>query len=134
MANDQNQCNFTGRLGQAVDLRYTSGGTAVANVTIAVGRKKKLNGEWKDVTEWVPLVLFDKKAEALAKHSGKGLRIGVTGEFQTRKWQDQSGNDRYKSEILVNDLRLIDFKENAQKQAPQGQEPSSDDFDDDIPF
>ena len=153
MANDLNQCFFIGRLGRDPELRYTGGGDAVCNTSIAVGWKTKD----KEGTEWVPLVFFGRLAEIVGQYCEKGSRIQVSGGFITRKWTDRDGNDRYTSEIRVQQLQLLDGKpggasntqdrsqgaqsarDDAPRQAnakPEQAKPATgfDDMDDDIPF
>lgn len=141
MSKDLNHCTFIGRLGRDPDIRYTGGGSAVANFSIAVGEKyKDKGGDWVETTEWVNLVAFGKLAEIIEQHLSKGSRIYASGRFKTRKWQDKSGNDRYTTEIVVNELIMLDSKPAEPKQAntkPAQQEeafPGDDDGFDSIPF
>lgn len=147
MANDLNQCNFTGRLGRDVEIKYTAGGTAVANISIAVGGRRKNNDQWEDTTTWVPIVLFGKKAELAEKYLSKGSHVRITGKFQVQKWQDNDGKDRYNTEIIADDMQFIGGKQSQgggqqqrpaqQQRAPQQQQqaaPTVDSFDEDIPF
>lgn len=154
---DMNQCNFIGRLGRDPEIRHLPSGGAVANFSIAVGKKwrDKTSGEQKEHTEWVPVVCYGKTAEIVGQYARKGGRLRVTGEFQTRKWQDkQTGADRYTTEINAGEVQLLDGhgqgdggqgrdannggqqqrqQAPAQRQAPQ-QGGGNGQFDDDIPF
>lgn len=144
MANDLNQCNFIGRLGKDVDLRFTPSGDAVANFSIAVGWK----GKSKEGVEWVNIVAFGKLGQICGDYLKKGSRIFVSGNMRTRKWQDQNGNDRYSTEIVASDMQMLDSKpSDGQQSAPQreaqpqrdaqytqGPAPGAQDFEDDIPF
>lgn len=147
MANDLNQCNFIGRLGQDPEIRHLPNGDAVANISIAVGEryKDKQSGQKVESTEWVRCVAFRKTAEIISEYLRKGSKVFVTGKMKTRKWQDQSGQDRYSTEIIINNMQMLDSKQDGQvshsvlQQSATAQRPAQkpdgvDDFDDDIPF
>ena len=136
MARDLNQCNFIGRLGKDVELRYAASGDAIANFTIAVGEswKDKQTGQKQEKTAWVPIVMFGKLAEIAGQYLQKGSKVFISGKFQTRKWQDQSGADRYSTEVVVDgfsgQMQMLDAKpeggqnpvsQQAPQQAPQAQ-------------
>jgi single-strand DNA-binding protein len=151
MSNDLNRCEFIGRLGADPETRYTQGGAAITNIRIAVGAawKDKATGEAKERTEWIPLVFLGKLGEIAGKYLSKGDQVFVAGEFRTRKWQDKDGQDRYTTEISVNELKMLGGKSgrgaqsgqagtdqaarNRASQAAQAPKPAQD-FDDDIPF
>lgn len=109
MANDLNQCTFTGRLGKDPELRYTASGSPVANFSIAVGEtwKDKESGEKKDKTEWVNIVAWGRLAETAGEYLKKGARVLIGGKLQTRKWQDKDGNDRYTTEIVADQMQML---------------------------
>lgn len=137
MANDLNQCNFIGRLGKDPEQRFMPDGSAVCNFSIASGWKSKD----KEGAEWVNIVAFGKLAEICAQYLSKGSRIFVSGKIRTRKWQDQSGQDRYTTEIVANEMQMLDGKPDGQAAPRQQQQPAQqqssgfDDFPDDkIPF
>lgn len=139
MANSQNLCLFTGNLGKDPEVRYAQSGAAVANFSIALSGRKKVNNEWTEHTEWVNLVAFGKVAEIIRDYAHKGSKIRVSTHVQTRKWQDQSGQDRYNTEFVIDDLELLTPKQEGQ--APRQQQPAPqqaaqpvDDIDDLIPF
>lgn len=151
MANDLNRCEFIGRFGNPPELKYLANGDPVASFSIAVGSSwKDKQGQKQDATEWVRLSAFGKLAEIIGQYCDKGSRVYVSGKMKTRKWQDKSGQDRYTTEIIANELQLLDGKDGlqpqknpAQQQAPkpvprheQYREgaPSDDMYDDDIPF
>lgn len=146
MANDLNQCNFTGRLGKDPESRVLPGGETVTNFSMAVGKSwKNKDGEKQERTTWVPVTTYGKLAEIVAKYARKGLQVRVTGEFQARKWQDKDGNDRYSTDIIASDFQMFGGKEDGGAQgggqqrapAPQAARPAqapADSFDDDIPF
>jgi single-strand DNA-binding protein len=134
MSKDLNQCNFIGRIGKDIDLKYMPNGNAVANFSIACGDDyKDKNGQKVEQTNWINIVLFGKRAEVLSQYCGKGSRIFVTGKQTTRKWQDQSGADRYTTEVVASDFQMLDGKSDGQQNqhgnqqgAPQsqGQQPN----------
>ncbi|PLT26723.1 single-stranded DNA-binding protein [Pseudoalteromonas sp. MelDa3] len=122
MANDLNQANFIGRLGKDPEIRYTQSGQAAASFSIAVGSKwkDKNTGQQKENTEWVNLVAFGKLAEIMGEYLRKGSQIFVTAKFRTRKWQDQSGADRYTPEFVVENMQMLDSRQDNQHQGNQG--------------
>lgn len=141
MANDLNQCTFTGRLGRDVEQRFLPNGDAVANFSIAVGWKSKD----KEGAEWVNIVAFGKLAEICAQYLSKGSKVLISGAMRTRKWQDKAGNDKYTTEIVADKMLMLDGKQersdpqddNAashEAQRPAQRAPSGADFEDDIPF
>lgn len=127
MANDLNQCNFIGRLGQDVEIKYLPSGEAVANLGIAVGEnwKDKQTGAKQERTEWIRAVAFGKLADIMGQYLTKGSKVFISGKMRTRKWQDQSGADRYSTEIVVKDMQMLDGKQDNQQggyqQAPRQQ-------------
>lgn len=98
-----NQCNFIGRLGRDVEVRYTQNGKAVANFSIACTEKRKD----QEFTEWINIVAWDKLAEISEKYLSKGSLVYVSGKYQTRKWQDNDGKDRYATEIVIHDMKML---------------------------
>ena len=123
MARDLNRCEFIGRLGQDPDIKYSAAGDAVANISIAVGKSwvDKNTNEKHEQTEWVRIVAFKQLAKIMGEYLKKGSKIFVAGEFRTRKWQDQNGQDRWTTEIVANDMIMLDGKpahsDRAQQQA-----------------
>lgn len=141
MANDLNRCEFIGRLGRDPEVRYQTSGSAVANISIACGWK----GKDKEGTEWVPVVFFGRLAEVVGEYLRQGSKVYVSGRYRTRKWQDQSGQDRYTTEIVANDMQMLGGGQrpsepsqqspSIQDHAGPGPAGNIDDFDDDsIPF
>ena len=131
MANDLNQCNFIGRLGDDPDVHYLPTGSAVVNFSIAVGSKwkDKNSGETKESTEWVRLVAFGKTAEIVGEYLRKGSQVFVTSSCRTRKWQDQNGADRYTTEFVVDNMQMLGSRQQssngqANQAAPQAQAPA----------
>lgn len=145
-----NKCIIMGNLGQDPEVKYTANGNAVANITVATSDswKDKNTGEQRDKTEWHRIVLFGKIAEIAGEYLRKGSQVYVEGQLQTRKWQDQNGQDRYTTEVVVQwpvgQMQLLGSKQGGQQQPqqpqmqqqpqqPQYNEPPMD-FDDGIPF
>ncbi|HEM8865378.1 TPA: single-stranded DNA-binding protein [Providencia stuartii] len=93
-----------GYLGQDPEIRYIPNGGAVANLTLATSEtwRDKQTGEMREKTEWHRVVIFGKLAEVAGEYLKKGSQIYVEGSLQTRKWTDQSGQDRYTTEVVVN--------------------------------
>jgi single-strand DNA-binding protein len=154
MARGVNKVILIGNLGQDPEVRYMPNGQAVANVTIATSEswKDKNTGEQQEKTEWHRLVLFRRLGEIAGEYLKKGSKIYIEGKLQTRKWQDNTGQDRYTTEIVVNELQMLDSKgqgssggqpapAGGQAQAPSDapqQAPAPTmagaEYDDDIPF
>ena len=109
-----NQCNFIGRLGKDPEVKYTNSGKAVASFSLACGEKR--GGQ--EYTEWVKVVCWDKLAEIVGEHLTKGSQCFISGRMQTRKWQDQSGADRYITEIVAKEMKMLSPKQGGQ-QGPQ---------------
>jgi single-strand DNA-binding protein len=104
-----NRCEFIGNLGRDPEVRALQNGDSVANFSIAVTEKwrDKASGERKERTTWVPIVAWGPLAKVVEQYLRKGSKVYVAGAFETRKWQDQNGNDRYTTEIV---LRGFDAK------------------------
>jgi len=149
MSKDLNLCQFIGRLGNDVEMRYTQSGSAVANLSIACGDDyKDKQGQKVEQTNWIKVVAFGRTAEVMGEYLKKGSQVYVSGKQVTRKWQAQDGTDRYSTEINCNDFQMLDSKSDSgdmsggqQRQQPQGgqqqqSQPQSNGFDgsDDIPF
>ena len=157
MARGVNKVILVGNLGNDPDIRYTAGGAAVANISVATAEswKDKNSGEQQERTEWHRIVFFGRLAEIVGEYLRKGSQVYVEGRLQTRKWQDKEGHDRYTTEIVANEMQMLGSKSGGSanyESAPQSQpaqnytpEPqaapasspakaAADDFDDDIPF
>lgn len=160
MARGVNKVILVGNLGNDPDIRYTAGGAAVANISIATAEswKDKNSGEQQERTEWHRVVFFGRLAEIVGEYLRKGSQVYVEGRLQTRKWQDKEGHDRYTTEIVANEMQMLGSKsggsanyepasqsqpEHSNAPQPQSQSapapaqsptPAADDFDDDIPF
>ncbi|MFD1009305.1 single-stranded DNA-binding protein [Oceanisphaera ostreae] len=98
-----NKVILIGHLGQDPEVRYMPNGNAVANITLATSEtwRDKQSGEQKERTEWHRVVFFGKLAEIVGEYQRKGSQIYIEGRLQTRKWQDQSGQDKYTTEVVV---------------------------------
>ena len=153
-----NKVILIGNLGQDPEVRYMPNGNAVANVTLATSEswKDKNTGENQDRTEWHRLVFFRRLAEIVGEYCKKGSKIYVEGKLQTRKRQDQNGQDRYTTEIVADQMQMLDSRgaggsaafdssqpaqQSAQQSAqqpaqsaPAAAPPPDTGFDDDIPF
>ena len=149
MARGINKVILVGNLGNDPDIRYTAGGAAVANISLATtdSWRDKESGEQQDRTEWHRIVFFGRLAEIVGEYLRKGSQDYVEGRLQTRKWQDKSGNDRYTTEIVANEMQMLGGRggggmqqSNEPASAPMAENPASaapsdNDFvDDDIPF
>ncbi len=99
-----NKVILIGHLGQDPEIRYMPSGGAVANLTLATSEswRDKQTGEMKDRTEWHRVCIFGKLAEIAGEYLRKGSQVFIEGQLQTRKWIDQSGQDRYTTEVVVN--------------------------------
>lgn len=161
----RNKVELIGRLGQDPEVRTTTNGTKVASLSVATSERwrDKTTGEQKEATEWHRVVLWDKLAELAEQYLFKGSEVLLVGKLQTRKWQDQSGQDRYTTEVVLQgpraEMQFLGKPANdnshgggqkqqrqqfsgggqqqrqatGQQQKPSGNEPPTD-FDDDIPF
>jgi len=146
MARGINKVILIGNLGSDPDVRYTPGGAAVANLSVATTEswKDKNTGERQDRTEWHRVVLFGRLGEIAGEYLKKGSKVYIEGKLQTRKWQDKQGQDRYTTEIVANDLQMLDgrgseanFGGSNNQSEPMAQPVGAGDFadfDDDIPF
>lgn len=163
MARGINKVILIGNLGRDPEVRYTAGGSAVANLRIATTEswRDKQSGEKKEATEWHSVVLFGKTAEIAGEYLKKGRTVYIEGRLQTRKYQDKDGQERYSTEVVASDMQMLGGGEGrgesggfgggrqaaAEEPAwgggapagrPGGGKPPADDFggdfEDDIPF
>ena len=126
MARGINKVTIVGHLGDAPEVKYLPNGNAVANFSVAVTEswKDKNTGQQQDKTEWIRVVVFGKIAEHCGAYLKKGSLVYVSGKLQTRKWQDQSGQDRYTTEVVVDmkgEVQFLDRKENSSQSSNQQQ-------------
>jgi len=154
-----NKVILIGNLGRDPEVRYTPGGSAVCNVSIATTRtwKNKESGEKQEETEWHRVVFFDRLAEIAGEYLKKGRSVYVEGRLRTRKWQDKEGKDNYTTEIFALEMQMLGSREGmgaaagadehadgGRSSAPAPRSAASkpaaksatgfDDMDDDIPF
>ena len=103
MARGVNKVILVGNLGRDPEIRYMPNGNAVANLTLATTEswKDKQTGDQQEKTEWHRVVMFRRLADIAGEYLKKGSQIYIEGKLQTRKWQDQSGNDRYSTEVVI---------------------------------
>jgi len=153
MARGVNKVILIGNLGADPEVRYMPSGGAVANVRIATSEvwKDKQTGENQERTEWHTVVYYNRLAEIVGEYLRKGSKIFVEGSLRTRKWQDKSGQDRYTTEIIGNELQMLDSKgaganvptsntdtakvsDNTPQAEYQSSSRNTSDLDDDIPF
>jgi single-strand DNA-binding protein len=146
-----NKVILIGNLGQDPEVRYMPNGNAVANITVATTEtwKDRNTGENQERTEWHRVVLFRRLAEIAGEYLKKGAKVYLEGKLQTRKWQDQNGQDRYTTEVIADQMQMLDSRGaggaggGAAPMERGGAAPSQGgaadtgfggDFDDDIPF
>ncbi|WP_404376523.1 single-stranded DNA-binding protein [Vreelandella aquamarina] len=112
MARGINKVILIGNLGQDPEVRFTPSGTAVANLNLATSDTwmDRQSGQRQERTEWHRVVLFNKTAEIAQQYLKKGSKVYIEGRLQTRKWQDQNGQDRYSTEIVANDMQMLDSR------------------------
>jgi single-strand DNA-binding protein len=111
MAKDLNKVQLTGRLGADPEPRYTPQGSAVTTFRVASNRRwKSADGEDHEETEWFRIVAWNKLGEICAKYLTKGSRVYIEGRLQTRSWQDQEGQTRYTTEVIANDMIILDSR------------------------
>lgn len=103
-----NKVILIGNLGVDPEIRYTQSGTPVVNFRIATTERwKDKEGQQKEQTEWHSIVAWRRLAEICGEYLSKGSRVYIEGKLQTRKWQDQNGNDRYTTEIIANEMKML---------------------------
>jgi single-strand DNA-binding protein len=146
MARDLNKVMIIGRLGRDPEMRYTPGGSPVTTFSVAAGRQwKDGNGEPREETEWFNVVAWNKLAEICHEYLRKASRVYIEGRLQTRQWQDQEGQTRYRTEVIATDMIILDSRpardsqpqdEPERRPAPRGgyQYDAPDIGDEDIPF
>lgn len=159
-----NKVILIGNLGRDPEVRYTPGGSAVCNISLATTRnwKDKNSGEKMEETEWHRVVFFDRLAEIAGEYLKKGRPVYVEGRLKTRKWTDKDGVEKYTTEVMADQMQLLGGREGMGgpdegggyargggegRQAPRATAPAGaakpaaakpstgfDDMDDDIPF
>ena len=152
-----NKVILVGNLGAKPEIKYASNGNAISNLSVATSESwtDKNTGQKQERTEWHRVSLFGKVAEIAGQYLDKGSKVYVEGKLQTRKWQDQSGQDRYTTEVVISGfsgtLQMLDRRDDSnssmQSQPQSKQQPTQtaqqapsitpvaqDEFEDDIPF
>ena len=132
-----NKVIIVGNLGRDPEVRYTADKKAIANIAVATSERytDKTSGEKKEITEWHRIVFFNRLAEIASEYLKKGSSVYVEGRLQTRKWTDQSGTERYTTEIVADQMQMIGGKSDASPAAkPKAAPKPADDMEDDIPF
>ena len=136
-----NKVILIGHLGKNPELRTTQSGTSVCNLTVATDEGyTDRDGNKVDRTEWHRVTAFQRQAENCANYLRKGSLVYVEGSLQTRKWQDQQGQDRYTTEIKAERVRFLDRRQDGgqpAQQRPQRQEQARREepqYTDDVPF
>jgi single-strand DNA-binding protein len=111
---------LSGRLERDPELRFTPGGKAIAEFTLASGQKfKNAQGEDKETTAWIGCSVFGPRAEFAGKYLKKGLRTNLQGQLVTEEWEDkQTGQKRSKTKVKVTNIEPIDWPDKAEKQQP----------------
>lgn len=119
MARGVNKVILVGNVGQDPEVRYTAGGSAIANLSIATSEawRDKQSGQMQERTEWHRVVFWARLAEIVGEYVKKGSKIYVEGRLQTRKWSDPQGVERYTTEIVASELQLLDGRGAAGPQA-----------------
>ncbi|MDG2271344.1 MAG: single-stranded DNA-binding protein [Halioglobus sp.] len=148
-----NKVIIVGNLGNDPEVRYSQAGAAITNISVATSEvwKDKQTGQPQERTEWHRIVFFNKLAEIAGEYLRKGSKVYIEGQLRTRKWQDKEGQDRYTTEIVSNEMQMLDARgANSPDRAPGDFDQSappppkpltppkspvdSGNFDDDIPF
>ena len=147
-----NKVILIGRLGRDPEMRYTSSGTAVVNFSLATNHPvKDQSGNNSDQTEWHQIVAFGRTAEVANEYLTKGRLVYIEGRLQTRSWDDQNGQKKYKTEVVCSTLQFLggrgeteDSADSATEHAPpvdesaddsnNGKEKAPAEEEDDLPF
>ncbi len=116
MARGVNKVILIGNLGSDPEVRYTPSGSAVANVNLATSEtwRDKTSGELQDRTEWHRIVFFNRLAEIVGEYLHKGSKIYVEGSLRTRKWQDKNGIERHTTEIIANEMHILESRKGSE--------------------
>ena len=143
MAKDLNRVMLIGRLGQDPELKYTQAGVAVAKFSVATDSSwKDQDGNWQKATEWHNVTAWKRHAEICAEYLRKGSKVYLEGRLSTSSWEDENKKKHYKTEVVLNDMIMLDSKTSgpgASKSAGEGTVETStateaDSKNDDLPF
>jgi single-strand DNA-binding protein len=134
MSKGVNRATIIGRLGQDPEVRYMPNGNAVANFTVATSEQwKDQQGQKQEKTEWHRITIYGKLAEIAGKYLHKGSNVYLEGRLQTREWTDQQQVKRYTTEIIANEMQMLDGapqqqgQQQAQPMQQQRQQPVQQD-------
>lgn len=122
-----NKVILVGNLGNDPEQKAMPNGDAVTNITVATSEswKDKQSGQQQERTEWHRVVFFNRLAEIAGQYLRKGSKVYLEGQLRTRKWQDQSGQDRYTTEIVAKEMQMLDAaNQNGQQQQQYQQQPA----------
>ena len=127
MARGINKVILVGNLGNDPEIRYTPNGSAVTTLNLATSNawRDKQSGEMQERTEWHRVVFFNRLAEIAGDFLKKGSKVYVEGNLRTRKWQDKNGNDRFTTEIIANEMQMLDNRNSNQKNAQSENEATA---------
>ncbi len=127
-----NKVQLIGHLGADPESRFTTSGSAVANLTLATNESwRSAEGDTKEKTEWHRVVVFGKMAETAAKYMKKGQLVYIEGRLQTRSWEDKDNIKRYTTEVLCDNFTMLGRKTDDSSSTSSSKEPEQDD---DLPF
>ena len=137
-----NKCMIIGRLGADPEMRYTANGSAVTNFNVATSRQyTTADGERRDETEWFSVVTWNRLAEICSQYLVKGREVYVDGRMQTRSWEGQDGQRRYKTELIAENVQFLGGRQDTERTAdlaatglPVGADADGDVEPDDLPF
>ncbi|HBF43431.1 MAG TPA: single-stranded DNA-binding protein [Desulfobacteraceae bacterium] len=135
-----NKVILVGRLGRDPEVKYTPSGAAVANFSIATSEqwKDKETGEKQERTEWHKIVAWRRLGEICGEYLHKGSQIYIEGRLQTRSWEDRDGNKRYTTEVIAQNMQMLDaMNKGGRAESQEGRLPAEEPIDvpdDDIPF
>ena len=152
MSRGVNKVILVGNLGADPETRYTTSGSAVSNIRLATSRqwRDRNTNEMQEDTQWHRVVMFGRLGEIAGEYLRKGSKVYIEGRLQTRSYQDQLGQEKWITEVVAEDMQMLDSRgggsagmggggqggggqsQQRREQAPPG--PLNDDFDDDIPF
>ena len=134
-----NKVILIGNLGRDPESRFMQDGTQVCNISLAMSEKwTDKSGSKQEKTEWVNVVFYKKLAEIVTEYLRKGSQVYVEGRLETRKWTDKNGIERYTTQVIANEMRMLGGKKDSAESNDSGSSKSSaesfSDLDDDIPW
>lgn len=136
MSKGVNKVILIGNLGNDPETKYLPNGNTVTNISLATSKTwKDKDGNKQEHTEWHRVVFFNRLAEIAVEYLKKGSKVYIQGELHTNKWQDKDGNGRYTTEIIANEMQMLDSRHaEGQSSRDAAQSSNTDNFDDHIPF